>query len=106
MDATQTANVFGQLASEQTINAQAYIGRTIKDDGQTYTLDSVNYAGVLYWRKGKSKKLFVVAGYTVKDLVRIFPTDCTSCAGTGNFYGRDEDGDFLTCDDCNGTGNK
>lgn len=72
MDAMQTANVFGKMASEQTANAQAYIGRTIKDDGQTYTLDSINYAGILYWRKGSGKKLFVIAGYAVNDLARLF----------------------------------
>lgn len=25
---------------------------------------------------------------------------CAACDGTGNFYGHDEDGDFLSCDDC------
>ena len=27
---------------------------------------------------------------------------CLACNGTGNFYGNDEDGDFLDCDDCEG----
>ncbi len=31
---------------------------------------------------------------------------CEACRGTGNFYGNDEDGDFLPCDDCDGTGKK
>ncbi len=30
--------------------------------------------------------------------------DCPTCDGTGNFYRHDEDGDFLDCDDCHGTG--
>jgi C-5 cytosine-specific DNA methylase len=29
---------------------------------------------------------------------------CAACMGTGNFYGRDEDGDYLPCDDCGATG--
>ena len=34
-----------------------------------------------------------------------FPLDdCYTCQGTGNFYCHDEDGDFLRCDDCDGTG--
>lgn len=35
------------------------------------------------------------------DLVSI---PCTDCGGTGNFYGRDEDGDYLRCDACEGRG--
>jgi len=34
-----------------------------------------------------------------------FSFDCPDCVGTGNFYGRDEDGDWLDCDSCKGTGN-
>lgn len=30
--------------------------------------------------------------------------ECAECDGTGNFYGRDEDGDYLKCDSCNGEG--
>lgn len=30
--------------------------------------------------------------------------DCPKCDGTGNFYRNDEDGDFLPCDECHGTG--
>lgn len=30
--------------------------------------------------------------------------NCAACDGTGNFYGHDVDGDFLPCDECNGTG--
>ena len=29
---------------------------------------------------------------------------CPFCLGTGNFYGNDEDGDFLSCDECLGSG--
>jgi hypothetical protein len=29
---------------------------------------------------------------------------CKSCIGTGNFYGRDEDGDWIDCDECQGRG--
>jgi hypothetical protein len=29
---------------------------------------------------------------------------CTSCAETGNFSGRDVDGDWLDCDECEGRG--
>jgi hypothetical protein len=72
MNAIDTAKIFGQMAEQKTANARDYIGRTIQDGGQTWTLDSANYAGVLYWRKGKSKKLYVVAGYKVSDLARIF----------------------------------
>ena len=32
------------------------------------------------------------------------PKDCAECDGTGNLYRHDEDGDFLPCDECNGTG--
>jgi DnaJ-class molecular chaperone len=32
--------------------------------------------------------------------------DCPECGGTGNFYGNDEDGDYLPCDECDGTGFK
>jgi DnaJ-class molecular chaperone len=32
--------------------------------------------------------------------------DCPECVGTGNFYSNDEDGDFLPCDACDGTGFK
>lgn len=28
--------------------------------------------------------------------------DCLDCGGTGNFYGNDEDGDYLPCDTCGG----
>jgi|HubBroStandDraft_3_1064219.scaffolds.fasta_scaffold859039_2 hypothetical protein len=31
---------------------------------------------------------------------------CPECQGTGNFYRNDEDGDFLPCDGCEGTGTK
>jgi ssDNA-binding Zn-finger/Zn-ribbon topoisomerase 1 len=30
--------------------------------------------------------------------------DCEDCDGTGNFYWHDEDGDFLRCDTCKGSG--
>lgn len=29
---------------------------------------------------------------------------CADCGGTGNFYGNDEDGDYLHCDGCEGRG--
>lgn len=29
---------------------------------------------------------------------------CEECDGTGNFYRRDEDGDYLPCDFCEGAG--
>lgn len=32
------------------------------------------------------------------------PGECLECDGTGNFYRRDEDGDFLPCDHCGATG--
>ena len=32
--------------------------------------------------------------------------DCPECVSTGNFYGNDEDGDYLPCDACGGTGFK
>jgi hypothetical protein len=42
-----------------------------------------------------------------KDIMRqVGREDCPECAGTGNFYGNDEDGDFLACDECGGTGFK
>lgn len=72
MDALETANRFAALEANHTATVGAYIGRTIKNGGQTWTLDGVNYAGVLYWRKGKGKKLFVVGGYTVADLSKLF----------------------------------
>ena len=73
MNTRDTANVFGQMAEKQTADAREYIGRTMREDAQTWTLDSINYAGVLYWRKGKnSKKLYVIGGYTTKDLPAIF----------------------------------
>lgn len=72
MNAHETAQLFGQMTAANTLDARDYIGRTIKDNGQTWTLDSVNYAGVLYWRKGKAKKLFVISNYTVDDLARLF----------------------------------
>jgi hypothetical protein len=34
------------------------------------------------------------------------PNYCLDCMGTGNIYGHDEDGDFLDCDTCNGTGER
>ena len=73
MNAHDTANVFGQMAEKQSANAREYLGRTMREGFQTWTLDSINYAGVLYWRKGKnSKKLYVIGGYTTKDLSAIF----------------------------------
>lgn len=30
--------------------------------------------------------------------------ECKECNGTGNFYGNDEDGDYLPCDECSGRG--
>jgi hypothetical protein len=30
--------------------------------------------------------------------------ECEDCGGTGNFYGNDEDGDFLPCDECDSRG--
>ena len=30
--------------------------------------------------------------------------ECIECAGTGNFYRNDEDGDYLKCDECGGSG--
>jgi hypothetical protein len=30
--------------------------------------------------------------------------DCSPCQGTGNFYRHDEDGDYLPCDNCEGSG--
>jgi hypothetical protein len=32
------------------------------------------------------------------------PKDCENCQRTGNFYRNDEDGDFLKCDFCGGSG--
>ncbi len=32
------------------------------------------------------------------------PNGCLACDGTGNFYRHDEDGDFLPCDECDGSG--
>jgi hypothetical protein len=68
----ETIKVFQQLTNEQTAITKPYFGRTIQDNGQTFTLDSVNSSGVLYWRKGKGKKLFTVAGYSVKNLTSLF----------------------------------
>jgi len=30
--------------------------------------------------------------------------ECNDCTGTGNFFGNDEDGDYLPCDECAGRG--
>ena len=30
--------------------------------------------------------------------------ECKDCIGTGNFYGNDEDDDYLPCDECAGRG--
>lgn len=44
---------------------------------------------------------------THSDVMRqLASEDCPECVGTGNFYGNDEDGDYLPCDACGGTGFK
>lgn len=48
----------------------------------------------------------ITAKYEValKVVEGISSEDCQKCDGTGNFYRNDEDGDFLPCDGCHGTG--